>query len=949
MSKPLMKTAIYLCLAATLCAQSVPETYEDVAYDQYERTVLDFWQAEGEGPRPLVVHIHGGGWVNGNKGLSSPEYFLNSGISVATINYRLTGTDPLPAPVHDAARAIQFLRYKAAEWNIDKNNVVVFGESAGGCSSVWIACHDDLANPNSADPVERESSRVQGAAGVQAQVTIDPIILEEWLGPYGRHGMIFAAVGETDWDTMLANYSTHKPTFEEFSPINHLSVDDPPMYLTYNADLTLPATSYGAAIHHGVFGIKFQEQAELIGHDQVHLAIAAPYVTTEYSSANDFLTKILLAPPNLIVGGSFESPVLSGSQQELRALDGYLPGWDIAGDSTSLGGVTLINGWFGIAATDGSQVLSLQSNSFGGGQAGVITRTFVTEVGVHYMLSFDYSALVQSGTATNTSITYDLGGADQTAEFTTAGVVSPWATETYVFTATSISTTLSIEGDYLGQWNGPLIDSVSVARTVLVPDNLIENGSFEATALGDVQQELITSADASLPGWDIADIAEAPSAGGVTLFKGWFGVIGSEGAQALSLQSNSFGGGVGGTISQTFATVVGGQYELAFDYCTLDDAAPGQATSITYDLGGADQTLAFNTGPTTVSPWSRETYVFTATATSTTLSIEGDNLGQWRGPLIDNVSVIRTDNLLMNGSFELTDIADVSFSEQATGSGAVTGWAVDAGGVILDDNRFGTASDGDQHLDLQSPSFGGGNAGIISQSFATEVGHFYSLSFDYSAISSTASMTVTYDVGGADQTVTFSNPSGQTWATETFIFKASSTSTTLTIEGYFLGSIAGPAIDNVSVTETVRNFNAWAAGETFANTFVDTLPGSNPDSDGLDNLLEFAFGSDPTVSDGGSISYGSGVMPGLPLPVLESITANGVDFRAVFARRKDWASVGLTYTVQFSHDLTEWVDSTETPTVLEDGSGDIDAVSVESPLAGDEPAQFFRLIVSQAP
>ncbi len=36
-----MTTVIYLCLAATLCAQSVPETYEDVAYDQYERTVLE--------------------------------------------------------------------------------------------------------------------------------------------------------------------------------------------------------------------------------------------------------------------------------------------------------------------------------------------------------------------------------------------------------------------------------------------------------------------------------------------------------------------------------------------------------------------------------------------------------------------------------------------------------------------------------------------------------------------------------------------------------------------------------------------------------------------------------------------------------------------------------------------------------------------------------------------
>ena len=133
----------------------------------------------------------------------------------------------------------------------------------------------------------------------------------------------------------------------------------------------------------------------------------------------------------------------------------------------------------------------------------------------------------------------------------------------------------------------------------------------------------------------------------------------------------------------------------------------------------------------------------------------------------------------------------------------------------------------------------------------------------------------------------------------------------------------------------------------------DALPGSNPDSDGLSNLLEFAFGTDPTVSNGGSIGYSSGVVtPGLPLPVLETITSNNVDFRAVFARRKEWAAAGLTYTVQFSPDLTEWVDSADTPILLEIGSGDIDAVYVEYPLiihteAGFEKAQFFRLSVSQ--
>jgi hypothetical protein len=127
---------------------------------------------------------------------------------------------------------------------------------------------------------------------------------------------------------------------------------------------------------------------------------------------------------------------------------------------------------------------------------------------------------------------------------------------------------------------------------------------------------------------------------------------------------------------------------------------------------------------------------------------------------------------------------------------------------------------------------------------------------------------------------------------------------------------------------------------------------NNADGDGNSNLLEFAFGTDPAVSNNNSIGYGSGVTPGLPLPVLETITSNNVEFRAAFGRRKDWDTAGLTYTVQFSADLTEWVDSADTPLEIESGSGDIDAVYVPYPLAiptsnGYEKAQFFRLSVSQ--
>ncbi|MDG1240961.1 MAG: DUF642 domain-containing protein [Opitutae bacterium] len=828
MHRKQITSALFLCLAGTLCAQVPPKTYEDVAYDQYERTILDFWQAEGEGPRPLVVHIHGGGWVNGGKGITAPEYFLNSGISVATISYRLTGTDPLPAPVQDAARAIQFLRHKAAVWNIDKAKIVVTGESAGGCSTLWIACHDDLANPDSADPVERESSRVLAAAGIQAQVTIDPILLEDWLGPFARHGMITSAVGELDWDTMLENYDQHQATFEEFSPMNHLTADDPPIYLEYPADLTVPATSYGHAIHHGLFGVKFKEEAEQVGHNQVHSA-----ADERYSSARDFMTKTLLSPPDLIINGSFEMPDIGNNNHSERpAGNTGITGWTIGN------GVMLDNNKFG-TSSDGDQLLDLQSPSFGGGSAGIISQSFATEVGVNYMLTFDYSAV--SSTASMT-ITYDLGGLDQTLTFSNP-IGQVWATETYVFTAASTNTTLTINGDFLGSIAGPGIDNVSVTRTALMPDNLIENGSFESNDLGGSYAEL-PAANGNLTGWDIA--GDLTYEGGITLINGWFGAVATEGDQVLSLQSNSFGGGVSGTIRQSFATEVGQNYMLSFDYSSIDGDAPGQATSITYNLGGSDQTVAFSTGPYGVPPWGTETYVFTATATNTTLTFEGDYLGRWNGPLIDNVSVTRStlppDNLIGNGSFEAPLLGVGNFSEQPAGSTFITGgWTVDAagGGVMLDNNRFGTASDGNQFLDLQSPSFGGGSAGIISQSFATDIGRCYSLSFDYSAVASAADMVLSYGVGGAVQTITFSNPSGQTWVTETFTFTATAASTTLTYEGDFLGSIAGPAIDNVNVSECAGPVVAIsspafnAAFEVGESVSFDATVADNLDDDGI--------------------------------------------------------------------------------------------------------------------
>lgn len=270
-------------------------THANVAYGEFERNKIDVWLAKGEGPRPVLIFIHGGGWVVGDKSKTKGiQQILDKGISFVAVNYRLTETDPLPAPVIDAARAVQFVRYKAKEWNLDKNKIVLRGGSAGAATSMWIACHDDLAKPDSDDPVERESTRVQGIVAAGGQSSIDPKQIEPWIGPNVYHEMIYKAVGEKSIEGALKNYSKHEKLYKEFSAYNHLSKDDPPMFLSYGADLTVPSKNLGHGIHHGLFGVKMKEKSAKVGHDKIYLNIGKKDVS-KFKNPDAFIEAILLA------------------------------------------------------------------------------------------------------------------------------------------------------------------------------------------------------------------------------------------------------------------------------------------------------------------------------------------------------------------------------------------------------------------------------------------------------------------------------------------------------------------------------------------------------------------------------------------------------------------------------------------------------------------------------
>ncbi len=168
-------------------AGSAP-TFVNVAYGPHERNVLDFWKAEADAPAPVVVFIHGGGFVGGDKSKARTDpnlkACLDAGVHFAAIHYRFRKDAPIQDILRDSARAIQFIRSKSAEWNVDTARVAAYGGSAGAGTSLWLASHDDLADPSSDDPVKRMSSRLAAAGCQSTQATYDLLRWEEIVGPF---------------------------------------------------------------------------------------------------------------------------------------------------------------------------------------------------------------------------------------------------------------------------------------------------------------------------------------------------------------------------------------------------------------------------------------------------------------------------------------------------------------------------------------------------------------------------------------------------------------------------------------------------------------------------------------------------------------------------------------------------------------------------------------------
>ncbi|MCI1752796.1 MAG: alpha/beta hydrolase [Flavobacteriales bacterium] len=163
----------------------------NIPYGSNNNSTFDIIMPKGPGAAPLVIFIHGGGFTSGDKGAyykkfaTETEAMLAAGFGVATINYRFIpqGSKGVMNSLADSRRCLQFIRYHAAEFGVDKNRIGLLGVSAGAGTSIWLGVHDEMADPNSSDPVAKESTRVQAVAAINPQSTYDMLAWDDIFGP----------------------------------------------------------------------------------------------------------------------------------------------------------------------------------------------------------------------------------------------------------------------------------------------------------------------------------------------------------------------------------------------------------------------------------------------------------------------------------------------------------------------------------------------------------------------------------------------------------------------------------------------------------------------------------------------------------------------------------------------------------------------------------------------
>ena len=276
----------------------VEATFIDEKYGSHPRNNFDIWLAESDQPTPLVIYIHGGGFVGGDKSkyYSSEDLvrFLKRGVSVAVINYRFMNEPPygILGSMTDSKRCLQYIRYNAKKYNIDKSRIACSGGSAGAGTALWLAFSDDMADHNGDDPIEHESTRLTCAGAFATQSTYDVYQWDKIIGlplnntPEKMHSIARAFGFKTV-------ESLSKPRAEivrkELDFISKMNINSSPFFV-YNKQKGGIPTTADELNHHPNHAKALKRKAEEVGLEAV---VYAPEIGIIDPSGKDLVQFVL--------------------------------------------------------------------------------------------------------------------------------------------------------------------------------------------------------------------------------------------------------------------------------------------------------------------------------------------------------------------------------------------------------------------------------------------------------------------------------------------------------------------------------------------------------------------------------------------------------------------------------------------------------------------------------
>ena len=209
-------------------ASEVPKpTQSEVRYGKHERNFLDFWKAKSKKPAPVAFIIHGGGWKGGSKErldrFADANALLKVGISVVAINYRYVTDDespPVKAPLHDAARALQFIRSKAKEWQINPEKIAALGFSAGGHLTLMTSTTSQTNSYEAIDELDKLPCHVNYAVPVYPAY-----VLEDGAnGANKAKGNNSTIVKDFAFDAKTPSMCLIHGDTDQYSPMNSVAV-----------------------------------------------------------------------------------------------------------------------------------------------------------------------------------------------------------------------------------------------------------------------------------------------------------------------------------------------------------------------------------------------------------------------------------------------------------------------------------------------------------------------------------------------------------------------------------------------------------------------------------------------------------------------------------------------------------------------------------------------------